>query len=91
MRLALGWMLWNVRSVDDGLLRRRICESLMLSNALQSLIVLRAQWTADTAGMMNWMIWMFLVVQTILYGSFRFGKGGNLIKIYELPTSASLR
>jgi hypothetical protein len=40
-------MLWNVRAVDDGRLRRRICEGLLLCNTLQGLIVLRAIFTEN--------------------------------------------
>jgi hypothetical protein len=28
---------------------------------------------------------------SVAYGSFRFGKGGNLIKIYELPSASTWR
>jgi hypothetical protein len=99
-------MLWNVRAVDDGRLRRRICEGLLLCNTLQGLIVLRAIFTDDgrddsTAqqqqhrlnnnNVYNWFMFILLTGMAACYGRFRFGRGGNLIKIYELPTSALLR
>jgi hypothetical protein len=104
LRLAMGWMLWNVRRVDDGLLRRRICESLLACNVLQSIIVLRAIFTttntsdatttqrsSNSNNLYNWFIFVLLTVLALSYGRFRFGRGGNLIKIYELPTSGTLR
>jgi hypothetical protein len=109
LRLAVGWMLWNIRTVDDGMLRRRMCEGLLVCHGLQSLIVLRAQLTStnDTANVNNndneshyyyyyyyygnWLIWIFLTGMAMLYGRFRFGRGGNLIKIYELPTAATFQ
>jgi hypothetical protein len=103
-------MLWNVRSVDDGRLRRRICEGLLLCNTLQGLIVLRAIFTENgrddisnntntqqqqshrlNNNIYNWFIFILLTGMAVCYGRFRFGRGGNLIKIYELPTSALLR
>jgi hypothetical protein len=106
LRLAMGWMLWNVRRVDDGLLRRRICESLLACNTLQSIVVLRAILTTTTSdsdptttqqrsssnnNLYNWFIFILLTVLAFSYGRFRFGRNGNLIKIYELPTSGTLR
>jgi hypothetical protein len=35
----------------------------------------------------NWVAIVVLLALAAYYASFRFGKGGNLIKIYELPTS----
>jgi hypothetical protein len=105
-------MLWNVRTVDDGRLRRRICEGLLVCNTLQGLIVLRAIFTengrddndnhstttqqqqshrSNNNNVYNWFIFILLTGMAVCYGRFRFGRGGNLIKIYELPTSALLR
>jgi len=55
---------------------------------LQALAVIRAQFT-DRHVLINWVAIILLIGMSFLYGSFRFGKGGNLIKIYELPTGAS--
>ncbi len=45
LRIAVGWILFNVRSVDDGRFRRSVCEALCACYALQSIAVLRAQFT----------------------------------------------
>jgi hypothetical protein len=46
--------------------------------------VLRAQLT-DKANPINWIAIFVLTVIGGSYGRFRFGEGGNLIKVYELP------
>lgn len=90
LRLACGWILWHARRVDDGLLRRRVCEALLVCYALQALVVLRAQFT-DRRLLVNWAAAAVLLALAGCYGRFRFGRGGNLIKIYELPTASTLR
>mmetsp|Transcript_56634 Transcript_56634/g.137575 ORF Transcript_56634/g.137575 Transcript_56634/m.137575 type:complete len:152 (+) Transcript_56634:300-755(+) len=89
LRLACGWILWHVRRVDDGLLRKHICEALSVCYLLQALCVVRAQYTASHHTLVNWISIVILSVLAAAYGSFRFRRGGNLIKIYELPTGAS--
>lgn len=90
LRLAIGWMLWYIRKIDDGLFRRRVCEALLVCYSLQALVVLRAQFT-DRRMVINWIAIVILTSLAAFYGSFRFGKGGNLIKIYELPSAGVLR
>jgi hypothetical protein len=90
LRLACGWILWHVRAVDDGMFRRHVCEALFVCYVLQALAVLRAQFT-DRRTIINWLAIVVLLALSAAYGSFRFGKGGNLIKIYELPTSGTLQ
>ena len=87
LRLAVGWILLKIRHVDDGRFRRGVTEALCFSYVLQSLVVLRAQLTADSGGWINWLAFLFLAGIAAGYGTFRFGKGGRLIKVYELPTS----
>ena len=87
MRLACGWILWHARKIDDGLFRRHICEALLVCYILQALVVLRAQFT-DRHVTINWVAICVLMVLSFSYGSFRFGKGGNMIKMYDLPTAA---
>jgi hypothetical protein len=91
LRIACGWILWHMRRVDDGLLRRNVCEALFVCYVLQALTVLRAQLTDKKRLWINWLAIGILLVLSVAYGSFRFGKGGNLIKIYELPTSTNRR
>lgn len=91
LRLACGWMLWNIRQVDDGMFRRHVCEGLLVCYVLQALTVLRAQFTDRRTIILNWIAIIILLLLSAAYGSFRFRKGGNLIKIYELPTSSALR
>ena len=45
LRIAVGWILFHVRGVDDGRFRRSVCEALCTCYALQSVAVLRAQFT----------------------------------------------
>jgi hypothetical protein len=87
--MACGYILWHVRFVDDGIFRRHVCEALLVCYALQALSVARAQFTDRH----TWLNWVAIAVLSTLggaYGTFRFRKGGNMIKVYELPTSASL-
>ena len=53
LRIAVGWMLFHVRAVDDGKFRRSVCEALCVCYGLQSVSVLRAQMT-DSSG--NWYV-----------------------------------
>jgi cell division protein FtsW (lipid II flippase) len=86
LRIAMGWILWNVRQVDDGRFRRNLCESLLACYALQALVVLRAQFT-DRHVWINWIAIGFLGSIGSCYAWFRFGQQGNLIKVYELPSA----
>lgn len=90
LRLACGWILWHARAVDDGRFRKHICEALSVCYSLQTLAVLRAQFT-DRHSLVNWIAILLLLIMAAAYGSFRFRRGGNLIKIYELPTGSNLR
>ena len=87
LRLACGWILWHARAVDDGIFRKHICEALFVCYVLQILAVMRAQFT-DRHSFVNWMAILLLIILASAYGSFRFRRGGNLIKIYELPTGS---
>lgn len=90
LRLACGWIVWHVRKVDDGIFRRHVCEALLICYLLQALTVLRAQFT-DRRLTVNWVAIALLLSFSSAYASFRFGKGGNLIKVYELPTVSNVR
>ena len=89
LRLACGWILFHMRRVDDGIFRRHVCEALLVCYVLQAVAVLRAQFTEPQ--LLNWLAIVVLLGLSACYGSFRFGKGGSLIKIYELPTSGVLQ
>jgi hypothetical protein len=67
-----------------------VCEALFVCYALQAIAVARAQLT-DRHTLLNWVAIGVLVTLSACYASFRFGKGGHLIKIYELPTSNALQ
>mmetsp|Transcript_26057 Transcript_26057/g.47091 ORF Transcript_26057/g.47091 Transcript_26057/m.47091 type:complete len:146 (-) Transcript_26057:658-1095(-) len=90
LRLACGWIVWHIRSVDDGRFRRSVCEALCFCYMVQALAVVRAQFT-DRHTWWNWVAILLLLLLSVAYGSFRFRKGGNFIKIYELPTSGNLQ
>ena len=89
LRIALGWILFNVRHVDDGRFRRSVCEALCVCYALQSAAVLRAQLTSSYNDWVNWIALIVLSSVGTMYGRFRFGQGGDLIKVYELPSSSA--
>ena len=84
LRIAVGWIIFNVRLVDDGRFRRTVCEALFFCYLLQAAAVLRAQFT-DRANTINWVAILVLILIGSGYGRFRFGKGGDMIKVYELP------
>jgi hypothetical protein len=90
LRLACGWIIWHARPVDDGRFRKHICEALFVCYVLQAMAVMRAQFTGRQS-VINWIAIVLLSIMATAYGSFRFRKGGNLIKIYELPTGGNLR
>lgn len=89
LRIAVGWMLFHVRRVDDGCFRRSICEAMCACHALQAVSVIRAQFT-DRYTVVNWFAMILFLVLGGMYGLFRFGEGGHMIKVYELP-HASVR
>jgi hypothetical protein len=104
LRLACGWILWHMRRVDDGIFRRHVCEALLVCYMLQALAALRGELTTTTTSssdeeepqrktvlVLNWVAILVLLALSVAYASFRFGKGGNRIKIYELPTSATFQ
>lgn len=82
----MGWIIFHIRSVDDGRFRRSVCEALFVCYLMQAVAVLRAQFT-ERKNMINWIAIIALSVIGCCYGRFRFGKGGNIIKVYELPQS----
>ena len=45
LRISVGWILFNVRNVDNGRFRRCVCEALCTCYALQTIAVARAQFT----------------------------------------------
>ena len=87
LRIAMGWIIFHIRSVDDGKFRRSVCEALFCCYLLQAAAVLRAQFT-DRANVINWIAIIILLVIGCSYGRFRFGNNGNLIKVYELPQTS---
>ena len=86
LRIAMGWIIFHIRSVDDGRFRRSVCEALFVCYLLQAIAVLRAQFT-ERQNVFNWVAICLLSLIGFCYGRFRFGKGGNMIKVYELPQS----
>lgn len=88
LRIAAGWIIYHIRSVDDGRFRRSVCEALFFCYLLQAVAVLRAQLSdSDRRNTINWIAIVLLTVIGSSYGRFRFGKAGNMIKVYELPQS----
>ena len=97
LRIALGWILYRARAVDDGRFRRAVTEALCACYGMQALAVLRAQLTDGGGGaggegvrgprLLHWLALAALVAMGVCYGRIRFGRGGARIKIYELPSS----
>ena len=87
LKIAVGWILFRIRNIDDGRFRKSICEALGFCYALQALTVCRAQFT-DRHSIINWVAIFILFALCGLYLNFRFSQGGNLIKVYELPSSS---
>jgi len=88
LSIAMGWIIFHIRTVDDGRFRRSVCEALCGCYLLQALAVLRAQFT-DRANNINWIAIVLLTSLGCCFGTFRFGRGGNMIKVYELPTQTN--
>ncbi|KAL7521341.1 hypothetical protein ACHAWX_006008 [Stephanocyclus meneghinianus] len=84
LRIAVGWIIYHARDVDDGRFRRNLCEALFVCYILQAVAVLRAQFT-DRRNTVNWIAILLLSLIGFGYGRFRFGRGGDMIKVYELP------
>lgn len=80
----MGWIIYHARDVDDGRFRRNLCEALFVCYILQAVAVLRAQFT-DRRNTVNWIAILLLSLIGFGYGRFRFGRGGDMIKVYELP------
>jgi hypothetical protein len=84
----MGWIIFHLRSVDDGRFRRSVCEALFACYLIQVVTILRAQFTGRNRSI-NWVAIFLLTVMGSCYGRFRFGKGGGMIKLYELPQSSN--
>uniref|UniRef100_A0A6V2AM99 Uncharacterized protein n=2 Tax=Ditylum brightwellii TaxID=49249 RepID=A0A6V2AM99_9STRA len=89
LRITLGYILLHLRSVDDGMFRKSVCESLCLCYTLQTLAILRTEFTSNEYSIINWVAIVILTCLGSFYGRFRFGKGGDWIKVYELPVNSS--
>ena len=48
MTLAIGWVVWKSQGIKDGRLARALTETFCVSYGLQSLVMLRAQFTNPT-------------------------------------------
>lgn len=67
LRIAVGWILFNVRAVDDGRFRKSICGTLCVCYALQSVSVLRDQLTNSSG---HWCVWIFNIDVHVIEWSF---------------------
>jgi len=76
--------------VDDGKFRKHVCEGLFVCYILQAISVIRAQFT-ERPNYVNWIAMVVLLILSAAYGSFRFRRGGKLIKVYELPSAGRLQ
>mmetsp|Transcript_7493 Transcript_7493/g.6718 ORF Transcript_7493/g.6718 Transcript_7493/m.6718 type:complete len:157 (-) Transcript_7493:43-513(-) len=87
LTLAVGWLVHRCRSVEDGRLHRNISESFGLCYILQSLAMLRAQFT-DPSGhsLLHWSIALLFLSIGTLYLYIRIT---NKIKYFELPNNGS--
>ncbi len=86
--LAIGWIVWRCREINDGRLHRIICESFAICYLLQAIIMTRAEMFSESgnSGLHVGIITTFASVG-LLYFYIRFIKI-NGIKHFELPGSS---
>lgn len=83
LTLAIGYIVWSTKTINDARLQRAISETFALCYTLQSLAMLRAQFTSpDGHTLSHWFIAMIFLMIGGAYGYIRFVRK---IKSFELP------
>ena len=87
LTLAIGWVVWKSQSIKDGRLARALTETFCVSYSLQSIVMLRAQFTNPQGHtILHWHIAIFFAFLGMGYGYIRFYKK---IKYFALPNEHS--
>lgn len=83
LTLAQGWVVFKVRSVGDGRIRRAISEAFCIAYGLQAAALLRAQLAEpDSHTLWNTVGCVSFASLSLFYGYCRWFK---TIKVFELP------
>ncbi len=83
MTLAIGWIVWKSQGIKDGRLARALTETFCVSYGIQSLVMLRAQFTNPSGHtVLHWLVALAFGALGIAYGYIRWVKK---IKYYSLP------
>ncbi len=78
-----GWVVFKVRAVGDGIVRRAICEAFCLAYGLQAVALLRAQLASpESHTLLNLLGCASFATLAGFYGYCRWFK---TIKVFELP------
>lgn len=81
--VAQGWVVFQVRGVGDGRIRRAICEAFCIAYGLQAAALFRAQMVEpDSHTVLNTVGCVSFAVLAAFYGYCRWFK---TIKVFELP------
>ena len=83
LTLSIGWVVWKSQGVKDGRLARALTETFAISYCLQSIVMLRAQFThPEGHTTLHWMIGLAFGVLGLAYLYIRWVKK---IKYFALP------
>ncbi|CAM9764074.1 unnamed protein product [Ascophyllum nodosum] len=83
LTLAQGWVVFKVRGIEDGRIRRAICEAFCIAYGLQAVALLRAQLSEPQSHtLLNTAGWLSFSALSCFYGYCRWFK---TIKVFELP------
>lgn len=80
-----GWVVFKVRRIEDGRIRRAISEAFCIAYGLQAIALLRAQLAVpDSHTLWNTAGWLSFACLALFYGYCRWFK---TIKVFQLPGS----
>ena len=83
LTLSIGWLVWSTKDINDGRLLRVISETFAVCYSLQSLAMLRAQFTNPNGHtLIHWLVSILFLCIGSLYAYIRLFHG---IKTFELP------
>lgn len=87
LTLAVGWFVWTTKDINDSRLMRAVSETFCICYCLQSISMLRAQFTSPHGHtFIHWFIAIIFLLIGLGYGYIRYIKK---IKSYSLPGSAA--
>lgn len=83
LTLSIGWFVWSTKSINDGRLQRAVSEAFSVCYILQSIVMLRAQFTNPTGhSLLHWFVAIVFLCVGSLYAYIRMFYG---IKSFQLP------